>query len=62
MKIEFENTGAFITARRDDGAVEIRCQFGLTDCRDNESLDCFVARHGGPDNAAEYLKQCYRNN
>ncbi|EPF1380273.1 TPA: hypothetical protein ACXI4C_004532 [Pseudomonas aeruginosa] len=61
MKIEFENGANFITARKDNGTVEIRCQFHLTDCRDTEALDAFVLRHGGPEATAEYLKQCYRN-
>jgi hypothetical protein len=61
MKIEFESGANFITARYDNGTVEIRCQFRLTDCRDNEALDGFVQRHGGPEATAEYLKQCYRN-
>lgn len=58
--IEFEAGCNFITARK-DGEVQIRCNFGLTDCRDDETLDAFVARHGGADAATEYLKQCYRN-
>lgn len=57
--IEFESGGAFITARK-AGEVQIRCNFELTDCREDESLDLFVARHGGVDEATEYLKQCYR--
>lgn len=61
MKIEFESGANFITARQENGTVEIRCQFRLTDCRDNEALDGFVQRHGGPEATAEYLKQCYRS-
>ncbi len=61
MKIEFEHGGSFITAREDSGAVVIRCQFRLTDCGENEALDRFVKRHGGPESTAEYLQACYRN-
>jgi hypothetical protein len=61
MQIEFESGANFITARNDDGSVEIRCQFRLTDCGDAESLDAFVQRHGGPEATAEYLKQRYRD-
>lgn len=60
MKIYFENTATFITAARADGAVVIRCNFNLTDCGDNESLEAFVARHGGENATAEYLQDCYR--
>jgi|GEM_PF-7013165 hypothetical protein len=32
MRIEFENGANFITARQDNGMVEIRCQYRLTNC------------------------------
>lgn len=58
--IEFEGGGNFITARAASGDVLIRCNFEYTDCRETEPLDDFVARHGGAEATAEYLKQCYR--
>ncbi len=60
MKIDFEAGANFITARK-GGVVEIRCDFRLTDCGENESLEAFIVRHGGAEMTAEYLKQCYRN-
>lgn len=60
MTVFFENTATFITAADAAGNVVIRCNFRLTDCRDDEPLDNFVARHGGEAATAEYLKQCYR--
>lgn len=60
MKIEFENDASYITARNETGNVEIRCRFEHTDCRGDESLDSFTARHGGPETTAEYLKACHR--
>lgn len=60
MKIEFEHGGVFITARDDKGAVVVRCQFKLTDCRPNEPLDVFTNRHGGPEATSQYLQSCLR--
>lgn len=60
MKIDFENTATFITAFDDQGDVVIRCNFKYTDCREDESLDAFVNRHGGAERTAEYLKEAYR--
>lgn len=59
MTIDFEETATFITAFK-SGQVLVRCGFGLTDCRDTESLDAFVARHGGAAATAEYLQACRR--
>ena len=58
MKIYFEHSGQFITAADDEG-VYVRCNFRLTDCREDEALDSFVTRHGGEESAAEYLSACY---
>jgi hypothetical protein len=59
-KIEFEAGANFITAKKDDN-VQIRCNFNLTDCSDEESLEHFISRHGGTNETTEYLKQCYKN-
>lgn len=59
ITIDFEDTATFITAFK-SGQVLVRCGFGLTDCRNTESLDAFVARHGGAAATAEYLQACHR--
>lgn len=59
--IYFESSGQYITAAESPMRnVHIRCDSCLTDLRDTEALDAFVARHGGPHVATEYLKECYR--
>lgn len=59
ITIDFEDTATFITARK-SGQVLVRCGFGKTDCKDTESLDAFVARHGGAAATVEYLHACRR--
>lgn len=44
MRIEFANGANFITARQDNGTVEIRCQYRLTNSRDRVA-GCI---HGAP--------------
>lgn len=58
MNIYFESGGNFITAA-EGSAVKIRCNFSMTDCRDDEPLDDFVTRHGGAEQTAEYLSEQY---
>lgn len=58
MNIYFEAGGNFITAA-EGGDVKIRCNFGMTDCRDDEPLPDFVKRHGGAEKTAEYLTEQY---
>jgi hypothetical protein len=60
VKINFENDARYITAYGDNGKVEIRCRFEVTDCGETENLDSFTTRHGGVDATAEYLKECHR--
>lgn len=59
MSIYFEHCGQYITAAGHDGMVLVRCNFSLTDCRDDEPLDGFIARHGGELGTVEYLKTAY---
>jgi len=39
----------------------LRCHCDLTDIRDDEPLDEFIARHGGLPGTAEYLRKCSRD-
>lgn len=59
MKIEFENDAKYVTARNDDGSVATRCNTEYTDLRDDESIDSFIARKGGPEACAAHLSDCY---
>lgn len=61
MEIYFEAGGNYITAADERGKkVAIRCNFEFTDCGNQENLDNFVERHGGPEATVAYLKDCYR--
>ncbi len=62
MRIEFENAAPFITAFDDVGRILVRCNFDFTDCGETESLDNFVARHGGAEATPLSLNDCYRKN
>lgn len=55
VRIAFESGARFITAFCPDGEVMTRCRFHYTDCDENEPLDDFVRRHGGPELTAKYL-------
>lgn len=59
MNIYFEAGGNYITASTIYGKVVIRCNFEYTDCREDESLDEFIKRHGGETKTTNYLKKCY---
>lgn len=61
MEIYFEDCANYITAASENG-IRVRCNFRFTDCRDDESLDSFVKRHGGEDTAAKYLISAYSDN
>ena len=58
MHIYFEDCANYITAANEQGII-VRCNFRYTDCRDDESLDLFIQRHGGEDKTAQYLKAAY---
>ena len=58
MQIFFENTSTCIAAKNEDEHIIVRCPFSKTDCGEDESLDIFVVRHGGPEATAQYLKIC----
>jgi hypothetical protein len=59
IQIYFDGGANYITARTDPSNVLIRCDFSYTDCGETESLDAFIARHGGTDSTVEYLKDAY---
>jgi hypothetical protein len=59
MNVTFEHCGLII-AVKSRGRTVIRCRSAVTDLRDDETLEAFVARHGGVSNVAEYLADCLR--
>jgi len=56
---KFEHCGNYICVTF-SGRVVVRCKSLNTDLRDDESLDSFVARHGGGSGTAAYLSECLR--
>ena len=60
-RISLEGGAKFVTASANNGALIVRCNSNLTDLKDEESIDSFISRHNGPDEAAIYLQKCYAN-
>lgn len=60
MRIYFESGATYITASDNNGNVKIRCNFDYTDCGQEENLTDFISRHGGAENTAQYLIDCYK--
>ena len=59
METMFEHCGLIIAVKRGNRTI-IRCRAAVTDLGDDESLEKFVARHGGDDGVAGYLAECLR--
>jgi hypothetical protein len=59
MNVTFEHCGLII-AVKSRGRTVVRCRSAVTDLRDDETLESFVARHGDASNVAEYLADCLR--
>jgi hypothetical protein len=60
MKIFFEDCANYITAENDNGII-VRCNFRYTDCREDESIDNFIKRHGGIEKSIQYLEYAYKD-
>ena len=58
MNVFFEDCGRWISFKDSAGKVIIRCKTSATDIGYEESLDNFVARHGGVEAAIGYVREC----